>query len=267
MKRTETGSCRAFSLIELLVVTSIIALLIAILLPSMTKARESAKRAVCGSQLHQVGLSHVMFGNDNSGEYVPGNVVWKPGLGIYAVWGRSNGWKDPTWVFETYDRYRQHAILVYKGYLPTGEMFYCPSWEFEHIQYGVTTSGKQYNGWPVDNDLLATGSTWIQTSYAYRSSIDYTGGGAETARPPHTAKDPGSMAIMAEQFSDPRRGIDYHHVDGYNTLFLDNSVEFLHDPDNFVRDYKGGQTYHYGSANYAKQEVVWERFFDRRGKY
>ncbi len=46
-----------FTLIELLVVVSIIALLVSILLPALSKAREQAKKAVCGTQLHQIGLA------------------------------------------------------------------------------------------------------------------------------------------------------------------------------------------------------------------
>ncbi|MBI1375631.1 MAG: prepilin-type N-terminal cleavage/methylation domain-containing protein [Phycisphaera sp.] len=266
MSRLVTRSQRGFTLIELLVVVSIIALLIAILLPSMTKAREAAKRAVCGSQLRQIGTCHVMFANDHNGNYVPGNVVWYPGLGTYAVWGTSASWAKPTEAYKEYGRYRQHAILYYQHYLPTGEMFYCPSWEYENIMYGVCGPGTSLNGWPIDETPEETGTTWLQTTYAYRSCIDYKGG-AGTARPANAARDPGSLALMSEHFSDPRRGIDQAHVQGYNTLFLDNSVEFLHDPENFVRDYNGGLTYHYSNAGYAIQELVWKAFFDRRGNY
>ncbi|QNN22321.1 DUF1559 domain-containing protein [Planctomycetales bacterium ZRK34] len=54
---------KAFTLIELLVVVSIIALLIAILLPSLSKAREVAKNAVCMTHQRQLGLALTMYAN------------------------------------------------------------------------------------------------------------------------------------------------------------------------------------------------------------
>ena len=56
---------RGFTLIELLVVIAIIALLLAILMPSLKKAKDAAKRAVCLSHLHSLGLSWVMYAGEN----------------------------------------------------------------------------------------------------------------------------------------------------------------------------------------------------------
>jgi prepilin-type processing-associated H-X9-DG protein len=65
--RTRTS---AFTLVELLVVIGIIALLIAILLPSLSKAREQAKRVACGSQVRQFCQGLIMFANEHNGRYM-----------------------------------------------------------------------------------------------------------------------------------------------------------------------------------------------------
>lgn len=60
---------RAFSLIELLVAISIIAVLMGIVLPMLPKARDAAKRAACGANLHGVGQAMQIYTDANRGEF------------------------------------------------------------------------------------------------------------------------------------------------------------------------------------------------------
>ncbi|MFW6059454.1 MAG: type II secretion system protein [Phycisphaeraceae bacterium] len=97
---------RGFTLVELLVVISIIALLIAILLPALSAARYQARLTQCASQLRQLGIAAQTYAGDHD-DYVPDR-QWNVDLLEMAYFtseegffcpievGSANNWNHPT---------------------------------------------------------------------------------------------------------------------------------------------------------------------------
>lgn len=85
-----------FTLIELLVVISIIAVLISILLPALTRARDSARKVQCASGIRQVILAQMSYAQDHDGWFQDS-----------VVWGEANVWLA--------NMYRQGTIRTYLG--------------------------------------------------------------------------------------------------------------------------------------------------------
>ncbi|OHB55057.1 MAG: hypothetical protein A2Y12_10440 [Planctomycetes bacterium GWF2_42_9] len=151
--QTVGNSKRGFTLVELLVVISIIALLLAILMPSLQKARAQAGGVVCGSNQKQVVMAMLLYAEDSDGR-VPyfQNPLWVASKKAYFV--TKDGWLG--------------AILPYvKGSKPE-------TMKFQGVTYYTEKAFSAIGNCPLMRDPTSKNKPW-SIGVNYPNVIGYSG--------------------------------------------------------------------------------------------
>ena len=215
--RDADGSGRrgGFSLIELLVVLSIAALLMALLMPNFIRLREAARQAACASNLHQVGLALSLY-TDEYGGRLPSSIFSgrengrgrkaRPSEMIFANLGDgkkpgSIGWDGLGWLYGT-------------GLIKSPQVFYCPSHTGSH------PIERYRDGW------ANAGTQLVEINYHYRRDIDDVILASKSIDF-FTMRYP-DQAIVTDGM---RTKQDFNHVVGSNMLRIDSVVRWFDDID------------------------------------
>ncbi|MFA4943925.1 MAG: type II secretion system protein [Lentisphaeria bacterium] len=177
----------SFTLIELLVVITIIAVLASMLLPALQRARESAKRAKCMSNLRQIGIGYNLYMDDWDG----------------STWTQDAAGAASLLHKDTY--FLGSGLLLQHGYLPTGDVFQCPS----------ATKGVYAYDQYVHAEISNPPSYWGSDYFQRVSNFDYG---------PLRNNVDGRKGIEVD---NPRinPGRPYHGVGHFNALYLDTQVQ------------------------------------------
>lgn len=181
----------AFTLVELLVVIGIIAVLIGILLPSLSKAREQAQTTQCMSNLRQLGQAFISYATDHENYQLPVRVR-------YGTLKDANGQTNSAVSANVYDADEGWAnIMVNDGYLTAPDatnkgpqvksVFFCPAAVQDLADPGF--AGDQTHPAARDDQYGARPMRWV--SWTKKNAVDCTyGWNADLDGPISTAKPP-----------------------------------------------------------------------------
>jgi len=245
-----------FTLIELLVTIAIISLLASILAPSLNRAMELARRAVCCSNLHQMGVGFAAWAKNHQHSLPAGTrqIDWSwgarwPNRAMYHGY-----WYNQIQGYDRYQGYWRGDGVLADQALIDPSMLYCPSWEHPWMNLGGRDPTIDWaGGYFTDEEAVALGIGHMYSSYRYRCTF-----GTYQWRPASLAIDPGSSGVLADAFFSPDEA-SYHHADGFCVSYLDGGAKFVPDPDGLVGyAYGGGDFAH----DYWLQERIWQDFFD-----
>ena len=123
-RRRRAATPHGFTLIELLVVIAIIALLVSILLPSLKRAKEAARKVVCLSNEKQIGLATCFYMEANEGHLIPYQVTMPE-----ATYNDVN---NPNWPQTTWPAWYLFDGFATKSGVLTNTALYCPADDSGH---------------------------------------------------------------------------------------------------------------------------------------
>ena len=224
---------KAFTLIELLVVVAIIALLVAILVPTLEGARRSAKVILCASNIRQYGLGLALYATANpSGNYPPHQEVPWDSIG-FTVWSGTSSMYTSIWP-------DKHAYLdMFEELIAGGtpRILYCPFDQWynpynpdSHI--GLLDQDPEHPGFFYSQSMNTYHVGYVR--FANMQGTDFTfSGNSQTDGPPMqpgTAQD----AILADvTWTEPGAGIAAFHMPVANAygqeavdLWQENNVAY-----------------------------------------